>query len=34
MEKIAFIGGYDKTDMLFYVAKLLKIAFTKKNSKN
>ena len=24
MEKIAFIGGYDKTDMLFYVAKLLR----------
>lgn len=24
MEKVAFIGGYDKTDMLFYVAKILK----------
>lgn len=24
MEKIAFIGGYDKTDMLFYVAKILR----------
>lgn len=23
MEKIAFIGGYDKTDMLFYIAKIL-----------
>ena len=24
MEKIAFIGGYDKTDFIFYIAKLLK----------
>lgn len=24
MEKIAFIGGYDKIDMLFYVAKILR----------
>lgn len=24
MEKIVFVGGYDKTDMLFYVAKILR----------
>lgn len=24
MEKVAFIGGYDKTDMLFYIAKILR----------
>lgn len=24
MEKVAFIGGYDKTDMLFYIAKIIR----------